>query len=173
MEWQEQPWARIILGLGDHVHYTFVALGPVTFGEAVHQEDVDVINAKLFAEAVEVGTHAHGIARPGFRQHSGFVSRDVLQCLCHVGMTSIGISSVKEAQAVVIAIQQQVRKALDSERGLVGMMADAYRPGAHGKTAGVDTSVAEGDCVGGGELLCELGRRPGVAAESCSEPGGS
>src|SRR5690348_8260725 len=107
-----------LLGLGEHIHHAFVALGPVALTDAVHKKDVNVINAKLFAEAVEISTHAGGIARPRFRQHGGFVSRHVLKSLSHVGMTSVGISSVEKAEAVVVAIQQHVRKTLHAKSGL-------------------------------------------------------
>ena len=163
----------LLLGLGKYIHHAFVALGPVAFGEAVHQEDVDVINAEFLAETVEIGAHAGWVARPGFREHGGFVSRHVLQGFCHVGMTSVRICGVKEAQTVVVAIQQHVGKALDPERGLMRMMPDANGPCTHGEPAGVDTSVAEHNSVGGGELFGERGRRPGVAAKFCSEPGSS
>ena len=162
-----------LLGLRKHTHHALVALGPIAFREAVHQEDVDVINAKLFAEAVEVSPHSGRVPRPGFREHGGFVSRHVLQGFCHVGMTSVRIGGVKKMQTVVVAIQQHVGKALDSEGGLMRVMADANGTSTHGEPAGVDTRVAEHNGVGGGELFCQFGRGPGVAAEFCSEPGSS
>src|ERR1700716_1465298 len=45
-----------LFGIGENVHDAFVAFGPVAFGEAMHEADVDVIGAELAAKTVEVGT---------------------------------------------------------------------------------------------------------------------
>ena len=45
----------LLLGFGEHVHHSAVALRPVSFGQAMHQANVDVIGAEFLAKAIEVG----------------------------------------------------------------------------------------------------------------------
>jgi len=48
MVWQEQPWARMMpfsLASEEDVHAAAVTGGPVAFGNAVDEDDVDVIGA--------------------------------------------------------------------------------------------------------------------------------
>ncbi len=70
-------------------------------------------------------------------------------------MAAIRIGGVQEAQAVVVAVQEQVRKTFDAESGLVGMMADADRASAHSEAAGLDAGPAESYRVRGAELMRE------------------
>ena len=67
-------------------------------------------------------------------------------------MTSVGIGGVEEAEALIVAIEKKIGESFDAERGLIGMMAGAYRTGAHGEAAGFDAGAAEGDGVGSGEF---------------------
>ena len=48
MVWQETPWARMTpfcFGFGENVHDAAIARGPVGFGDAVDEDDVDVVDA--------------------------------------------------------------------------------------------------------------------------------
>ena len=95
----------LLFGFGEHVHYALVALGPVAFGQAVHQDDVKVIGPQFFTEPVEIGAHFRWIARPRFRQHCDFVTRNMLERLRNMRMASIRVGRVEEAEPVVIAIE--------------------------------------------------------------------
>ena len=68
MVWQETAMGAddaLLLGLREHVHDAAVACGPVGLGDAVDQEDVDVVDAEFLAEAVEIGAHGGGVAVVG------------------------------------------------------------------------------------------------------------
>src|SRR5260370_30501551 len=56
----------LFLGFGENIHDAFVALGPVAFGKAVHEANLDVVGAKLAAETIQVGAGAGGVAGPPF-----------------------------------------------------------------------------------------------------------
>ena len=108
-----------LLGFREHVHDALVALGPVAFSQAVHEQDVDIVDAKLFAESVNIGTHACRISCPRFRKHGDFVPLHVLERLRYVRMAAVGIRSVEETQAFVVTVQQEIGEALHAQRSLV------------------------------------------------------
>jgi hypothetical protein len=74
----------------------------------MHQANINLLDAKLAPETLEVGARGRRIARLGLRKHRHLVARHVLQRLCHVRMASIRIGSVKKAQAVIVAIHKQI-----------------------------------------------------------------
>src|ERR1043166_4220781 len=137
----------LLFGFGKNVHHAFVALGPIALGKAMHQHDVEIIGAEFFAEAVEIGAHFSGIARPRFGKHRNFVTRNMLERLSNMRMASIRVSRVEETESVVIAIEQQIGESFDAKRGLVGMMSTANGSGPHRQTAGVNAGPAENDGV--------------------------
>src|SRR6185503_13278716 len=94
------PDNSFLLGFGKNVHDAAVALGPIAFSEAVHQADIDVVGAQLFAKTVEIGAGLGGIARPGLGEHGNLVAAERLERLGHVRMAAVGIGGVEEAQAV-------------------------------------------------------------------------
>ena len=49
------------LGFRENVPDAFVALGPITFGEAVHETDVEVIGAEFAAETIEIVASSGGL----------------------------------------------------------------------------------------------------------------
>src|SRR6267143_1355681 len=128
----------LLFGFGENVHDPFVALGPVAFGEAVHEADVDVIGAKLAAKTIQVVASGGGITRPGFSEDGNLVAGDMLEGFGDVGMAAVGIGGVEEAQALVVAIEEQVGEAFDAKGSLVGLMTATDRAGAHGEAAGLD-----------------------------------
>ena len=68
----------LLLGLGEDVHGAAIARGPVAFGDAVDEDDIDIVDAELAAEAVEVAAQAGGIARVGFGHDDDFVAGELL-----------------------------------------------------------------------------------------------
>jgi hypothetical protein len=78
----------------------------------------------------------------------------------HVGMAAVRIRSVEETQALVVAIQKQIREPFNTQRCLVGMMPHSNRAGAHRQPAGLDSSLTQRHGVGRGEFLRQ-GRQGG------------
>ncbi len=149
----------LFFGFGENVHDARETLGPVAFGEAMHKANVDVINAQLAAETVQIGTGGGGVARPGFGEDSHFIAGHVLESFGNVRMAAVRIGGVEEAQTVVVAVEKQAGESVDAECGLVGMMAGAIGAGTHGEAAGLDGGLAEGNGIRGAELTRERGER--------------
>src|SRR5579863_3335640 len=131
-----------LLGFGKNVHNAFVAVGPIAFGEAVHETDVNVIRAEFAAKAIEIGAGRGCVARPGLGKDSYFVARDVLEGFGNVWMAAVAVRGIEKAEAVVVAVEKKPRKAINAERGLVRMLADSDGTCAHGDPAGLNTSLA-------------------------------
>src|ERR1700758_4684066 len=93
-----------LFGFGKNVHHWFEACGPVALGEAVHENNVEIVGAEFFAEAVEIGAHFWSSARPGLGEDSDFAAIDVLESFRHVGMAAVRIGGIEKAQAVVVAV---------------------------------------------------------------------
>src|SRR2546429_1977171 len=123
-----------VLGFFEDIHDGTVARGPIALGEAVHEEAVDVFRAEFAAEAVEVGAHAVGVARPGFGKHCYLAAVNALERFGDVRMAAVGIGGIEKQEAVVVAIEEKFRQAADTEIGLMRMMADADRSSAHSET---------------------------------------
>ena len=108
-----------VLGLGKHVHHALVTLSPIRFGHAMHQADIEIVDPKLPAKAVQISSCSRRIARLRLTHHRNFVPRHMLQRLRDMRMAAIRIRRVKETQPVIVAVQQQVRESLDPKRSLV------------------------------------------------------
>ena len=93
-----------LLGIRKHIHHAAIAFGPVPFREAVHQADVDLISPQLPAKTIEVGAGSGGVARPGLGKNGDLIARDMFQSFGHMGMAAVGVSGVKESQALIVAI---------------------------------------------------------------------
>src|ERR1700739_1834487 len=93
-----------LFGFGKNVHHRFETCGPVALGQAVHKNDIEMVGAEFFAEAVEIGTHFWRCARPGFGEDSDFAAIDVLESLGYRGMAAVRIGGIEKAQAVVVAV---------------------------------------------------------------------
>src|SRR6266851_5572179 len=164
----------LLFGFGENVHDAFVALGPITFGEAMHEADVDIIGAELAAETIEIGAGGGGVARPSLGEDGDLVAGDVLEGFGDVRVAAVGIGGVEEAQAVVVSVKEQVGETFDAEGGLMGMMADANGAGAHGEATGLDAGLAEGHSVRGAELARERGKSERAPHEGGRmDPGGT
>src|SRR6266404_62129 len=162
----------LLLGFGENVHHALETLGPVAFGKAVHQADVDLIGAEFSAEAIKIGARGSGVARPGFGEHGDLVARDMLEGFGDVRMAAVGIGGIEEAQAAIVAIEQQIGQAFDAERGLMRMMAHTDSARAHGETAGLNAGLAKSYRIGRGELARERGNCDSAARErGRMEPG--
>ncbi len=107
------------LGFGEDIHHAFEALSPITLCKAMHQADIDMIGAKLAAEAIEVGTGGGSVAGPGFGKNGDFVAGDVLEGFRNVRVAAVRIGGVEEAQAMVVAVEEQVGEPLKAESSLV------------------------------------------------------
>ena len=75
-----------------------------------------------------------------------------------VRMAAVRIGGIKEAQPMIVAIEEQVRKALDAESSLVGMMTATDGAGAHGEAAGLDARLTESHSIRSAELAREGGK---------------
>jgi hypothetical protein len=93
-----------------------------------------------------------------------------------VGMAAIAVGGIEEAEAVVVAIEQETRQSIDAESGLMGMMAGADCAGAHGKAAGLDAGFADSNDVGSAKFARKRFEGGGVGPlgkRGRMEPGGS
>ena len=144
----------------------------------MHQADIDVVGAQFFAKAVEIGAGLGGIARPGLGEDGNLVAAKMLERLGHVRMAAVGIGGVEEAQAVVVAVEQQIGEALHAQGSLVRVMSAADRARSHGETAGLDPGLAQHHRIRRRELARQRRQRahgPGQASRSNprrSHPGG-
>src|SRR6478752_8500039 len=83
-------------------------------------------------------------------------------------MTSVSVGGVKKPQALIVAVEQQVRQPLHAQRSLVGMVPAAHRSGSHGQTARSDAGLAQRDRVSGCELARQ--RRKSIDVYSPGQP---
>ena len=143
----------LLLGFGENVHGTAVAVSPVGLRDAVHQADVEIVGAEFVAETVEIRAHAVGVACPRLGDDRDFVALHVLQCLGNVWMASVGVGGVEESQAVIVSVAQEIGEALNPERRLVRVMSGADGAGAHGQSAGLNARATQSHRVGGREFL--------------------
>src|SRR5438309_10949379 len=67
----------LFLGFRKHIHNAFAALGPMTFGEAVHEANVDMSDAEFAAETAEICVSRGRIARPRLGEPGDFMARDM------------------------------------------------------------------------------------------------
>src|SRR5260370_18864261 len=156
------------LGFGENVHDALEAVSPIAFGEAVHEADVDVIGAKLAAETVEICASRGGVACPSFGEDGDFIAGDMFEGFRDMRVAAVRIGGVEEAQAVVVAVEEQVRQTLEAEGGLMRMVADANGASAHGQAASREAGLAEGDGVRDAEFSRERGDTKGAAREGGS-----
>jgi hypothetical protein len=161
----------LMFGFFENIHDRAKTRGPVGFGEAMHQEQIDVVDAEFAAKAVNVRAHFFGFARPGFGEDGHFAAVHVLESFADVWMAAVRIGSVEETQALVVAIQEQTREAIDAESALVRGMPGADGAGAHRQATGDDAGAAERDRISGGNFSSYGGEgkkalRQGVRGES-------
>src|ERR1700751_327723 len=86
-----------LFGFGENVHHWFEAGGPVAFGQAGHQKDVEMVCPEFPAKAIEVGTHFGSGARPGFREYGDFAAIDAFESFGDMRVAAVGIGGVEEA----------------------------------------------------------------------------
>jgi len=67
----------------------------------------------------------------------------MLERFGHVRMASVGIGRIEESQPLVVAIEQQFRKAFEPERSLIRVTVVANRARPHGKPAGIDAGLSQ------------------------------
>src|SRR5437660_11127004 len=122
----------LFFGFGKHIHDALVTLDPIAFGEAVHKAYVDIVSAKFASETVEVGASGGGVARPRFGEPGDSIARDMLERIGNVRLAAVRIGRVKEAQAGVVANEQQVGEAPGAEGTLRGIRTEPEGAGACG-----------------------------------------
>src|SRR5438270_2676166 len=130
--------------LREHVHYAAKARSPVALCQAVHEADVEIVGIQLAAEAVEIGTRRLRIACPGLCHYRDLVPRNMAKRISHVRVTPVGIRSVQEAQAMIVAIQQELGESLNSQRALVRGVSVSNGARSHCQTAGLDSCLEIG-----------------------------
>ena len=168
----------LLLGFGEDIHDAPITCGPVGFGDAVDEDDVDVVHAELFAVTVEISADSGGIACVGLGEHCDFVAWNLFECCGDIGVAAVGVGGVEEAQTVfVIAIDKNSGERRRAEPRLVGGAAVTDRSGSHGEPAGSDAGVAENDFVARLKFLREgfgVDERSAsyrVCSEECSAEG--
>jgi len=138
----------------------------------MHQANVEIVDSKFTAEAIEISPRSRRIACPSFSQHSDFVAGHVFKRLGDMRMAAISIGRINETQPMIVAIEQQIRESLHPKRGLIGMMPRPNGAGSHRQPAGLDASAAESNDVGSRKLRpgSLLGKR--IQEVLTGEPGG-
>ena len=85
------PNDALLLGLRQDVHDPAIARRPVPFGDAVDEDNVDMVDAELSPEAVKVGTDAGGISSVGLGEDGDLVARELLQGCGNVRMAAVRV----------------------------------------------------------------------------------
>src|SRR5260370_14470652 len=81
----------LLLGFRENIHDASVSLGPITFGQAVHQTHVNVVGAQFAAEALQVNARPGRVACPGLGEDSNLVAGTVLERLSHMWLAAVSI----------------------------------------------------------------------------------
>ena len=163
----------LLLGLGEHVHHAAITRGPVGFGGAVDEQDVDVVGAELAAEAIEVIANFLGIAVVGLGEHGDFVARQLLDGRRYIRMAAVGVGGVEEAKSVlVVAVEHHRDEWIGAEARLIRRAAAADGAGAHSETASADAGAAEDDVIVGTVFAGDGGYRKASCTCLTGDPGG-
>jgi len=144
-----------LLGFRQNVHNGPVAGGPIVFGEAMHEEDINIIGTEFTAEAVQIGTHLGGSSSPGLGEDGDLRTVQVLQGLRNIGMAAVGVRGIEEAETTFVAMEKERDEALHTQSGLMGMMTAANRAGTHGEARGTEARASESYHVCGREFLAQ------------------
>jgi hypothetical protein len=89
------PNDTFLLGLRKDVHRPAIACRPVPFRDAVNEDDVDIVDAKLSPEAIDVGTNAGRIASVRLGKNSDPIARNLLEGCGNIGMAAIRVGGVE------------------------------------------------------------------------------
>src|SRR5271167_593774 len=99
----------LLLGLGQHVHDTAIACRPISFGDAVYEDNVDIVDPEFSPVTVKVGADTSGITSVGLGEDGHFIAGELLQGRSNVRMTAIGVCRIEETETIFVeAIEQQV-----------------------------------------------------------------
>src|ERR1039457_6315228 len=99
-----RPDYALFLSLREHIHPAAVTRRPITFSDAMHKADIDVIGSQLTPEAVQIFSHAFCISRIRLGHHYDLVPRNMLERRRHTRVASVAVRRIKETQAVFVAI---------------------------------------------------------------------
>src|SRR5690349_21601270 len=139
----------------------------------MHEADVEIVSLQLAAKAIKIGASSLRIARPGFRHHRHFVARKLTNSFGNMWVTAVCVRSVKEAEPVIVAIQQKLRKALHSHRALVRRVSESYGSGSHRQTASLDSRLAERNRVACSEATRKILAKQIAGEGMRAQPGSS
>lgn len=81
--------------------------------------NVEIVGLEFAPEAFQVGARSLRVTRPGFGEDCHLIARDVLERLRYMRMAAVSIRRIDKAQAVVVAVQQEIGKLLDPKIALV------------------------------------------------------
>jgi hypothetical protein len=172
----------LLLGFGEDVHDTAIPRSPVPLGDAVDEDNVDMVDAQLSPETVKVGTDAGRISSVGLGEDGDLVARELLQGCGDVRMAAIRVRRIEEAQTIFVeAVEEKVGERRGAQPGLVGAAPEADCAGSHGQAAGTNAGMPEDHFILSGELLrqriwVEQGgsSNGGFGEKGCTQgPGGS
>ena len=55
-----RPNDAFLFRFGENIHHSPIALGPIAFGEAVHEADIQIVGSQFPAETVKIGASVAG-----------------------------------------------------------------------------------------------------------------
>ena len=85
------PNDPLLLRLRKHVHHSAIALRPISFGEAMHQANIEIVRSQFLSEAIQIGSRRRRVARPRFGQHRNPIALYMLQRFRHMQPMVISI----------------------------------------------------------------------------------
>jgi len=138
-----------VLSLRDHLHRAAHAHVPVGGFHFVQQQNIDVVGAQLFAEAIQIGFDVGGRCRICLGEDYHLLARYLFQCLAEVGVAAVLVGGIPEVDALVERGSEQLRDALVPEFSrLIGTAVSAVRSSAHREPAKFDAARAKRNSVG-------------------------
>ncbi len=149
----------LVLGLLEVVHRAGVLGGPVLLLHAVEKSNINIIDAKLAAVALEVALAVVGVGGVGLGLDDVAVAGDAFEGVAEIDVGAVLVGDVEEADAAVEGVADDLLEAGEAEPGLVAGVADADAAGAHADERDLHAGPAEGAAVGG--RLGQVGRRSG------------
>src|ERR1700733_12962467 len=138
----------------------------------MHEEYIDMVDAQFAAKSIDVCTHLPRVASPRLGENRNFAAIGLFERFRHMRMATVGVGTVKKMQALIVAVEQEFGESGNTQIGLMGMMADAHRAGAHRQTAGADAGATQSHAVRSGELPVERWQSQKALGIRCQSRGG-
>ena len=121
-----------LLFLGEHVHDPAIREGPLLVGQAMHENDVDVIGIQFAQDAIHIALGLAGRGGANFGGDDHVLAVDVIKRGREVAMATVLIRAVPKRDAPLKAVDEQVGQCVRSQVRLVGTPAPTI--GARAKT---------------------------------------